>query len=70
MNKINATLNAFLAGIGGAFSLFPSGQVESFMKRQTVEARMYASFARVGRNMDSAMKRAKDERKKAEQETS
>ncbi|MEA9653055.1 hypothetical protein ABFU65_12130 [Xanthomonas campestris pv. raphani] len=68
MNKINATLNAFLAGIGGAFSLFPSGQVESFMKRPSVEARMQASFLRVGRNMDSAMKRAKDEQKKAAEE--
>ncbi|MEQ7761462.1 hypothetical protein, partial [Xanthomonas hortorum] len=61
MNKIGATLNAFLAGIGGAFSLFPTGQVESFMKRPTVESRMQASFARVGRSMDVAMKRAKDE---------
>ncbi len=67
MNKLITSLNAVLAGFGGAFALFPTGQVEQFTKREPVEARMYANFARAGARMDAAMAKVKDEHEEAEQ---
>lgn len=67
MNKMITSLNAVLAGFGSAFALFPTGQIEQHIKREPVEARMYANFARVGVRMDAAMNKVRDERKEAEQ---
>lgn len=61
MNKIVTTINAVLAGFGGAFAIFPTGQIEQFAKREPIEARMHANFARVGQRMDAAMNKVRDE---------
>ena len=64
MDRYVTTLNAFLAGIGGAFALFPSGQLDRYMERESVESRMYNNFARVGERLDSATSRVRDEQEK------
>lgn len=61
MDRYSASLQAFLAGIGSAFALFPSGQLDQFAKRDSVESRIYGNFARVGQRLDSAMNKVKDE---------
>lgn len=61
MDRYVTTLNAFLAGIGGAFALFPSGQLDRYMERESVESRMYNNFARVGERLDNAANRVRDE---------
>lgn len=61
MNKMITSLNAVLAGFGSAFALFPTGQIEQYIKREPIEARMYANFARAGLRMDVALKKVKDE---------
>lgn len=56
-------MNAFLAGIGGAFALFPAGQLDAYTVRKSVSDRVYANFARVGQLLDASMHKAKDEQK-------
>lgn len=67
MNKMITSLNAVLAGFGSAFALFPTGQIDQYIKREPVEARMYANFVRAGMRMDDAMSRVKDELKAQKQ---
>lgn len=61
MDRYSASLQAFLAGVGSAFALFPTGQLDQFMKRDSVESRIHANFSRVGKQLDAAMTKAKDE---------
>lgn len=67
MNKMITTLNAVMAGFGSAFALFPTGQIEQFMKREPVESRMHANFVRAGMRLDTAIKRFKDEQEAGQQ---
>ncbi|ENB4187913.1 TPA: hypothetical protein ACKPW3_001675 [Stenotrophomonas maltophilia] len=67
MNKMITSLNAVLAGFGGAFAIFPTGQIEQFIKREPVEARMQANFARAGMRMEVAIRKVKDEAKASQQ---
>lgn len=64
MDRYVTTLNAFLAGIGGAFALFPSGQLDRYLERDSVESRVYSNFVRVGARLDSATSKVRDEQEK------
>ncbi|WP_158601720.1 hypothetical protein [Solilutibacter pythonis] len=60
MNRRTATLDAFLAGLGSAFAMFPTGQMEPFLSRQPVEARIHNNFERVGKLLDEAMSKERN----------
>lgn len=68
MDKHIARLNAVLAGFGSAFALMPSGALDQYLQRESVESRIHANFLRVGLRMDAAMKRGKDEQEKSAQQ--
>lgn len=63
MDRHLAKLNALLAGFGSAFALFPTGALDHYLKRESVESRVYGNFARVGAHLDSAMQKVRDEQK-------
>lgn len=64
MDTTRQIFNAFLAGFGGAFALFPAGNLDRFMTREPTQQRMYQNFKRVGNLLDDAMGKAEREQEK------
>lgn len=67
MERPRPALNALLAGFGSAFALFPSGQLDAYLVRQPTQARMAASFERVGQLLSDAMAKEAREQEAARQ---
>lgn len=64
MYRLVPALKAAFAALGGAFLFSPAGRIDRYIKRQSVEDRLYQNFARVGARMEAAMARVKDEQRK------
>jgi hypothetical protein len=50
-------LTALLAGMTGAFALFPTAQLGAYANRTPVQTRVYANFARVGQLLRTSMRK-------------
>lgn len=61
-------LGAVLTGLGGAFALFPTGQLSHFVKQPSIATRIHGNFSRVGDNLLLAMGRVTDEQKSSKPE--
>lgn len=56
MEKTRHIVNAFLAGVGGAFVMFPAtNSLDRFLSRDSVQERMHQNFKRVGDSLNQAM---------------
>ena len=67
MDKTFSRFNAIMAGVGSAFALFPTGALDQYLRRESVESRVHSNFAIVGKQLDAAMKKAEDEQKEPAQ---
>lgn len=54
-------IGAFVAGMGSAFALFPTGQLDQFVAQPSIAKRLNSNFSRVGENLRRAQGRIRDE---------
>lgn len=65
MRRFVSALQEVLASMGNAFQWYPTGRIDQYVKRQSVEERMHRNFARVGARLEAAMGKVKDEQRRA-----
>lgn len=58
---------AFLVGMGSAFALFPTHQLEQFSARESIASRINGNFRRTGDHLRSAMGAVRDEQEKGKE---
>jgi len=63
MNAMPSPLDSLLTGARSVFGFSHSGALASWLKRQTVEERLYNNFAQVGRHLDNATRNFGNEQK-------
>lgn len=63
MNNPSKKVGALVAGLGSAFALFPTGQLDQFTNQPSIASRLNRNFGRAGDNMRKAMGQITDEQK-------
>lgn len=52
-----------MAGVGTAFALFPTANLNAYANRAPIQSRVHNNFVKAGLRLDTAMRHAVDEQK-------